>query len=108
MSMVVGFSWSVAFVGVGGLPVVCLRHGFSLTAQEKQWNKGSRKWKIWKGRSTSSRAPSEASDCSPRVAEDVYNVVIATIARAPAKDFRVVREEWAAIRVQTAFRGFLV
>ncbi|CAN6441607.1 unnamed protein product [Victoria cruziana] len=76
-------------------------------AQEKQWNKGSRKWKIWKGRSTSSRAPSEASDCSPRVAEDVYNVVIATIARAPAKDFRVVREEWAAIRVQTAFRGFL-
>ncbi|XP_031473626.1 protein IQ-DOMAIN 6-like isoform X2 [Nymphaea colorata] len=74
---------------------------------EKQGNRGSRKWMIWKNRTPSSRAPSEASDCSPTMAEDVYNAVIATIARAPAKDFRVVREEWAAIRIQTAFRGFL-
>ncbi|KAF9592232.1 hypothetical protein IFM89_012808 [Coptis chinensis] len=28
--------------------------------------------------------------------------------RAPPKNFRVVRQEWAAIRIQTAFRGFLI
>jgi predicted deacetylase len=33
---------------------------------------------------------------------------MATVVRAPPKDFRVVRQEWAAIRIQTAFRGFLV
>ncbi|MBA0789831.1 hypothetical protein Gohar_014516, partial [Gossypium harknessii] len=32
---------------------------------------------------------------------------MAAVVRAPPKDFRVVRQEWAAIRIQTAFRGFL-
>ncbi|KAG2286170.1 hypothetical protein Bca52824_045774 [Brassica carinata] len=32
---------------------------------------------------------------------------VATVLRAPPKDFKAVREEWAAIRIQTAFRGFL-
>ncbi|KAF9618804.1 hypothetical protein IFM89_002672 [Coptis chinensis] len=31
-----------------------------------------------------------------------------SVVRAPPKNFRVVRQEWAAIRIQTAFRGFLI
>ncbi|KAG8375685.1 hypothetical protein BUALT_Bualt10G0126100 [Buddleja alternifolia] len=38
---------------------------------------------------------------------DAYNAAVATVVRAPPKDFRAVRQEWAAIRIQTAFRGFL-
>ncbi|MBA0668829.1 hypothetical protein Goklo_001707 [Gossypium klotzschianum] len=41
------------------------------------------------------------SDSSPRTA------AMAALARAPAKDFRVLRQGGAAIRIQTAFRGFL-
>lgn len=77
----------------------------------------SKKWKLWrnssgdfgsswKGFKGNHRAASEGSD-SPR-GTDAYNAAVATVVRAPPKDFRVVRQEWAAIRIQTAFRGFLV
>lgn len=33
---------------------------------------------------------------------------VAAVARAPLKDFVVVRQHWAAVRIQTTFRGFLV
>ncbi|KAH0990183.1 hypothetical protein GBA52_001666 [Prunus armeniaca] len=76
----------------------------------------SKKWKLWrnssgdfgsswKGFKGNHRAASEGSD-SPR-GTDAYNAAVATVVRAPPKDFRVVRQEWAAIRIQTAFRGFL-
>ncbi|XP_010262062.1 PREDICTED: protein IQ-DOMAIN 1-like [Nelumbo nucifera] len=76
----------------------------------------SRKWKLWrssfgdsgsswKGFKGGSRAASEASDSSS--VADAFSIAVATIVRAPPKDFRVVRQEWAAIRIQTAFRGFL-
>ncbi|TYH36035.1 hypothetical protein ES332_D13G236400v1 [Gossypium tomentosum] len=60
--------------------------------QEKMGVK-SKKWKPWgsKGKFR--------SDSSPRTA------AMAALARAPAKDFRVLRQEGAAIRIQTAFRG---
>jgi hypothetical protein len=38
----------------------------------------------------------------------MFSAALATVARAPAKDFMAVRQEWACIRIQTAFRGFLV
>lgn len=60
----------------------------------------------WKGFKGSHKAASEGSD-SPRVA-DAFTAAMATVVRAPPRDFRVVRQEWAAIRIQTAFRGFLV
>ncbi|KHG03798.1 Protein IQ-DOMAIN 1 -like protein [Gossypium arboreum] len=55
----------------------------------------SKKWKPWgsKGKFR--------SDSSPRTA------AMAALARAPAKDIRVLRQEGAAIHIQTAFRGFL-
>ena len=33
---------------------------------------------------------------------------VAAVARAPLRDFVVVRQHWAAVRIQTTFRGFLV
>lgn len=62
------------------------------------------KWKSFKGNhSRRGTASSEGSDSSP----NAYTAAVATVVRAPPKDFRVVRQEWAAIRIQTAFRGFL-
>lgn len=77
----------------------------------------SKKWKLWrspsgdlgsswKGFKGNHRAASEASGASPLA--DPFTAAMATVVRAPPKDFRVVRQEWAAIRIQTAFRGFLV
>lgn len=77
----------------------------------------SRKWRLWrsssgdlgsswKGFKGGRRAASETSDSS--YVADAFGAAVATVLRAPPKDFRVVRQEWAAIRIQTAFRGFLV
>ncbi|XP_027081462.1 protein IQ-DOMAIN 6 [Coffea arabica] len=66
---------------------------------------GSSSWKGFKGYRRNSGG-SEASDSSS-VNNDAFTAAVATVVRAPPKDFRVVRQEWAAIRIQTAFRGFL-
>ncbi|XP_068647630.1 protein IQ-DOMAIN 6 [Aristolochia californica] len=82
---------------------------------EKTSSKG-KKWKLWrsssgdlgsgcKGSKSGQRAASETSECSSLA--DAFNAAVATVVRAPPKDFRAVRQEWAAIRIQTAFRGFL-
>ena len=78
----------------------------------------SKKWRLWRsssGEMGSSwrgfkgrhKAYSEGSDSSS-VSADAFTAAVATVVRAQPKDFRVVRQEWAAIRIQTAFRGFLV
>ncbi|CAN4076726.1 unnamed protein product [Withania somnifera] len=86
---------------------------------EKMVGKG-KKWKLWRSSSgdpggfsskgfryrNGGGGGSEGSDCSS-VNNDTYAVAVATVVRAPPKDFRAVREEWATIRIQTAFRGFL-
>ena len=74
--------------------------------------KGRNKWsRLWRGssggqsqRDPASGAASETS--SPAV--DALSSVVAAVVRAPPKDFRVIRQEWGATRIQTAFRGFLV
>ncbi|KAF7028201.1 hypothetical protein CFC21_040164 [Triticum aestivum] len=82
-----------------------------------------RKWKLWRSSSgdhgslwrgsrggSQRSAASEASDDASSLAAaaaDMFTAALATVARAPAKDFMAVRQEWAAIRIQTAFRGFL-
>ncbi|KAJ3701931.1 hypothetical protein LUZ61_005636 [Rhynchospora tenuis] len=71
-----------------------------------------RKWKLWRS-SSGSRAggyqsASEASETSSVVGPpDTFNAALAAVARAPARDFKILRKEWAAIRIQTAFRAFL-
>ena len=76
-----------------------------------------KKWKIWrsdvKGLKQRNGVGSEGSDCSS-MNNDTYTAVLAAVVRAPpndfkaVRDFKVVREEWAAIRIQTTFRGFFV
>ncbi|KAF9613069.1 hypothetical protein IFM89_005517, partial [Coptis chinensis] len=86
--------------------------------KEKVSGNKNKKWKLWrsssgdlstgwKGFSKGShhRAASETSECSSTA--DAFNAAVATVVRAPPKNFRVVRQEWATIRIQTAFRGFL-
>lgn len=47
------------------------------------------------------------SDAS--ISEDVsFYAAVATVVRAQPKDFMAVRQEWAAIRIQSVFRSFLV
>ncbi|KAF8388797.1 hypothetical protein HHK36_025477 [Tetracentron sinense] len=76
----------------------------------------SRKWRVWrsfsgdlgsslKGFKGGHRTGSETSDSSSMA--DAFTAAVATVVRAPPKDFRVVRQEWASIRIQTSFRGFL-
>ena len=82
-------------------------------------NKAKKKWRLWRSSSegfgsSSSKglkmrhmATSGASDSSFKV-DDQLAAAMATVVRAQPKDFRVVKREWAAIRIQTAFRGLLV
>ncbi|XAR67605.1 hypothetical protein NMG60_11002429 [Bertholletia excelsa] len=78
-----------------------------LTAQEKK----DRKWKLWKsgsgGRGGHVAALSEASESSFGVADGAFATAMAAVVRAPTRDFMIVRQEWAAIRIQTIFRAFL-
>ncbi|XP_012857914.1 PREDICTED: protein IQ-DOMAIN 1 isoform X2 [Erythranthe guttata] len=88
---------------------------------EKVGVKG-KKWKIWKNSSSSSidvggssswkgfkrnGGPQDSFSDSSSLKNDAFNAAVATVVRAPPKDFRAVRQEWAAIRIQTAFRAFL-
>ncbi|KAL3844248.1 hypothetical protein ACJIZ3_001651 [Penstemon smallii] len=79
----------------------------------------NKKWKLWRSSSGDLGKGSKRNegfisgsdlccDSSSSVKSDAFNAAMATVVRAPPKDFRVVRQEWAAIRIQTAFRGFLV
>ncbi|CAK9179945.1 unnamed protein product [Ilex paraguariensis] len=87
--------------------------------QEKVGGK-SRKWKLWRSSSSpgglgfSSKGVkrcqlvgSEASDSSSYMSDGALAVAVATLVRAPHKDFMVVRQEWAAVRIQTMFRALL-
>ncbi|KAK4491009.1 hypothetical protein RD792_001730 [Penstemon davidsonii] len=78
----------------------------------------NKKWKLWRSLSGDLGKGSKRNggfisgsdlccDSSSSVNSDAFNAAMATVVRAPPKDFRVVRQEWAAIRIQTAFRGFL-
>ncbi|XVE51924.1 hypothetical protein DITRI_Ditri02bG0079200 [Diplodiscus trichospermus] len=81
-------------------------------------NKGKKKWRLWRssseglGSSTSKGlkmrhvASSDASGSSFTM-DDQLAAAMATVVRAQPKDFRAVKREWAAIRIQTAFRGLL-
>ncbi|KAK6140841.1 hypothetical protein DH2020_025417 [Rehmannia glutinosa] len=76
-----------------------------------------KKWRIWKSsygdlggsswKGFKRIGGSDLSSDSSSVNNDAFNAAVKTVVRAPPKDFRAVRQEWAAIRIQTAFRGFL-
>ncbi|KAL2346560.1 hypothetical protein Fmac_000560 [Flemingia macrophylla] len=72
----------------------------------RPWRTSSGDMVSWKGFKGNHKAASEGSN-SPPVVSDAFTAAVATVVRAPPKDFRLVKQEWAAIRIQTAFRAFL-
>ncbi|VVA95078.1 unnamed protein product [Arabis nemorensis] len=82
---------------------------------------GKKKWKLWrtsseslissskgfKSRGGSYGTPSLGSDPPSFSADDSFTAAVAAVIRAPPKDFFVVKREWAATRIQAAFRAFL-
>ncbi|KAL2462560.1 IQ-domain 8 [Forsythia ovata] len=84
---------------------------------EKDGVKG-RRWNLWrsgsggitmasKGGKGGNLSGSEVSDSSSYMFDDEMAAAVATVIRAPHKDFMVVRQEWAAVRIQSMFRSFL-
>ncbi|KAI3759768.1 hypothetical protein L6452_07813 [Arctium lappa] len=86
--------------------------------QEKVGGNKIRTWKLWRSPSAGCSSVSSSSkgikgggrlstsDVS-RTEDVSFSAAVATLVRAPPKDFMVVRQEWAAIRIQSVFRSFL-
>ncbi|CAA7036867.1 unnamed protein product [Microthlaspi erraticum] len=95
--------WVKSIIGLKKPEKVEIEKGNVKNKKWKLWRNSSgdfgSSWKGFKGRH---RSESEGS-----VISNTYSAAVATVLRAPPKDFKAVREEWAAIRIQTAFRGFL-
>lgn len=53
-------------------------------------------------------AENEGSESSSCGFEGPMAAAVATVVRAPHEDFSVLRQEWAATRIQAMFRAFLV
>uniref|UniRef100_A0A7N0RGV5 Calmodulin binding protein n=1 Tax=Kalanchoe fedtschenkoi TaxID=63787 RepID=A0A7N0RGV5_KALFE len=75
---------------------------------------GGRKWKLWRSskvtlRAGSNATASEMSDASYMAGggDEAFATALAALIRAKPKYFMAVGKEWAAVRIQTAFRGFL-
>ncbi|KAF4398188.1 hypothetical protein G4B88_019909 [Cannabis sativa] len=80
--------------------------------------KGKKKWKLWRsasegfgssvktGMKRTNMTTFEAS-VESLVSDDAFAAAMAAVVRAQPKDFKVVKREWAAIRIQAFFRGFL-
>nr|XP_043618046.1 protein IQ-DOMAIN 8-like [Erigeron canadensis] len=86
--------------------------------QEKIGGSKIRTWKLWRSQSGgpgggfSSKGIKggrlSTSDAGGSRSEDVsFSAAVATVVRAQPKDFMVVKQEWAAIRIQSVFRSFL-
>ncbi|KAF6997159.1 hypothetical protein CFC21_013415 [Triticum aestivum] len=66
-----------------------------------------RKWsRLWRSASRDGAGGCETS--STTSSASALGSVVAAAARAPPRDFRVIRQEWAAVRIQAAFRALLV
>lgn len=71
----------------------------------------SKKWKLWRTSSSGASTTSlngTTTKVAGRLSDSSYTAAMAKVLRAPARDFLIVRQEWAAIRIQTVFRAFLV
>ncbi|KAL5579450.1 hypothetical protein UlMin_011892 [Ulmus minor] len=72
--------------------------------------KSKKKWKLWRSSSVEAKVSTKrATEVSVAsfVADDTFAAAMATVIRAPPKDFMLIKQERAAIRVQAVFRGFL-
>lgn len=74
--------------------------------QEKKCSSTKKKWKIWKTSSSSSSSSTINKTVSDSSITDTA-AAVAVVVRAAPKDFILIRQEWAAIRIQALFRAFL-
>ncbi|XP_071711093.1 protein IQ-DOMAIN 6-like [Rutidosis leptorrhynchoides] len=85
--------------------------------QEKFGVNKSRTWKLWRSQSggcspsvssSSERIKGRLSNSDGLRSEDgSFIAAVATVVRAQPKAFMLVRQEWAAIRIQSTFRSYL-
>ncbi|XP_045794810.1 protein IQ-DOMAIN 7-like isoform X2 [Trifolium pratense] len=92
----------------------------STNNQVKSIDKSKRKWKLWRNSSESigfgtsmkkghGFVAYDKYSCSSFVVnEQAFAAAMAAVVRTPHKDFLLIKQEWSAIRIQSAFRGFLV
>ncbi|XP_057731502.1 protein IQ-DOMAIN 6-like [Arachis stenosperma] len=81
----------------------------STTDQEKvsSDNKSKKKWKIWKNSSELKKGATAVAAASHKSDSSSFTSAMAALVRAPPKDFKLIKHEWAAIRIQAVFRAFL-
>jgi hypothetical protein len=86
------------------------KHGGGGGGKGRKWSRLWRTSSGGRGAASASAAASEVSETSSSTAAaaEALSSAVAAVVRATPKDFRVIRQEWAALRIQTAFRGFLV
>lgn len=107
VNFLLGF-FGLAMFGCGDAYLVCF-----CIYQEKGGDKSKRKWKLWRGTSEgfgigSSLQKGQSGGGSFVVDDGAFAAALAAVVRTPLKDFMVIKQEWAAIRIQAVFRGFLV
>jgi len=71
-------------------------------------DKTKKKWRLWRSSSEGMNRGHKFRYKASNSSSGAFNAAIATVMRAPPKNFMVIKQEWAAIRIQTVFRGFLV
>ncbi|XP_062087714.1 protein IQ-DOMAIN 8-like [Humulus lupulus] len=85
---------------------------------EEDPEKNKKKWKLWRSASEGfgssvktgmkkTNMTTLAASVESLVSDDAFAAAMAAVVRAQPKDFKVVKREWAAIRIQAFFRGFL-
>ncbi|GAU33906.1 hypothetical protein TSUD_357040 [Trifolium subterraneum] len=91
----------------------------SVSVTVKGIDKSKRKWKLWWNSSESigfgnsmkkghGFVAYDKYSCSSFVVnEQAFAAAMAAVVRTPHKDFLLIKQEWSAIRIQSAFRGFL-
>ena len=80
-----------------------------LFTQEKGGdNKSKKKWKIWRNSSEGSSSMKKGAVAVSDKSGSSFTAAMAAVVRAPPKNFMVIKQERAAIRIQAVFRGFLV
>ncbi|CAN8292850.1 unnamed protein product [Cochlearia groenlandica] len=102
-----------------------ISHRKTIYDQEKLSDRSSKKkWKLWrissesftsssskegffKNRGSYGAASSLGSGPPSFSADEAFAVAMSALIRAPPKEFLVVKREWASLRIQAAFRGFL-
>jgi len=65
-------------------------------------NKSKKKWKLWRASSEGSTVKKGGETAVP---DSSFTYAVAVMV---PKDFKLIKQEWAAIRIQAVFRAFLV